>query len=505
MTFLPLLATILALMCGPLLYGLAVRRPAFLSFLDGFVLVSIAGLILLEVLPSAYEAGGIWIFAFLALGALGPSLIERTLYQARREAHLATLGLAVIGLILHSVADGAAMTPEADPHELHGHGRGALAIAIIVHSVPLGLVVWWVMAPAFGRLWPALTLLLMSLATLCGYLFGLELSQWLGEKAFACFESLVAGSVLHVVFGRPHLEEDSVHRMAPPPWEGLGSLAALVGLYALNRVDPHGAAVAPALEKFYLMMSAAAPSLLLALLAVSLLHKQLGTKRRWEHWGPPLLAASVLWPLLGWELAAIYLVAVGLLNFILQFSVFELSSPAAQIHQRPDAHSYFSALMKTVDASAPWLLFGACISLLAQQIDFPASMDAASNMALIALAAAASFAVRLHPLAAALIALAMIGNGNDLSVALALLLAAAGGRADSLKTRLLRLGYAIIFALIFSQLPSIQLTAWAPSTASFVASQSLLLLVAIMLLSLVNRGSRAWLSEVMGDHGTHAH
>lgn len=263
MTVLPLLATLTALMSGPLFYVIARRRPAFLAFLDGFVLVSIAGLVLLEVLPGAYGDGGAWSLAFVALGALGPSLIERTLHEARREAHLATLALAVLGLLLHSVGDGVALAPGTG--EAH-HGHEALGIAVVVHSVPVGLVVWWVMAPVFGRGLPAITLALMCAATVAGYVFGAQLSAVLGTSAFAWFQALVAGSILHVVFGRPHLEEDSEHRESPAPFEGLGNLFALAGLAALDRLDPHADGLHAFFERFWSLGLRLAPLLLLGYL-----------------------------------------------------------------------------------------------------------------------------------------------------------------------------------------------------------------------------------------------
>ncbi len=263
MNLFPLLATLAALMCGPLLYVVARLRPALLAFLDGFVLVSIAGLVLLEVVPGAYGDGGAWSFAFLALGAIGPTLVENGLQQARREAHLATLALAVLGLLLHSLADGAALAPSQGLHEGHGHAREALAIAIVVHSIPVGLMVWWVMAPVFGRRLPAATIALMCAGTVAGYVFGLELSSMLGARAFAWFEALVAGSILHVVFGRPHLDEHSDHRDPQPPFEGLGNLAALVGLVVMARLDPHAGTLQGVGAALVLLAVALAPLLLL--------------------------------------------------------------------------------------------------------------------------------------------------------------------------------------------------------------------------------------------------
>src|SRR5204863_289328 len=78
---------------------------------DGFVLVSIAGLVLLEVVPGAFSAGGITSALFVLIGLLGPTLVEHLMTRARREAHIAALVLAITGLVLHSIADGAALAP----------------------------------------------------------------------------------------------------------------------------------------------------------------------------------------------------------------------------------------------------------------------------------------------------------------------------------------------------------------------------------------------------------
>ena len=274
MTYLPLIATVAALLCGPLLYAVARYRPPVLAFLDGFVLVSIAGLVLLEVLPGTFAEGGAWSLAFLVAGAIGPSIVERALHEARREAHLATLALAVLGLVLHSVADGAALSSDPAHHGADHHGAEALALAVVVHSVPVGLVVWWIMAPVFGAMWPSLTIAAMCLGTAAGFLFGIELNALLGAQAFAWFQALVAGSILHVVFGRPHLhdqEAQHVHSHPPPPFEGLGNLVALLGLGLIASLDPHEGLIDGFAGRMAELMLRCSPWILFAYGAVAVL------------------------------------------------------------------------------------------------------------------------------------------------------------------------------------------------------------------------------------------
>ncbi len=226
MHFALLLLTIAALLAGPALYVVARSRPALLGFLDGFVLFSISGLILLDVLPEAFELGGYATLGFVLLGLLGPTLMEQLLTHARREAHLFALSVAIGGLMLHALGDGAALSPAG------GIGHGALGIAIAIHSVPVGLAVWWLLFPVFGVWLPSLAIAGMCVITLLGYGYGVSLSTLLGGQGWAWFQALIAGSILHVVFGRPHLDDHAAHQKSVPPYEGLGNLAA-IGLLAL--------------------------------------------------------------------------------------------------------------------------------------------------------------------------------------------------------------------------------------------------------------------------------
>jgi hypothetical protein len=195
-----LTATIAALLCGPLLYAVAKRRPKLVKVMDGFVLVSVTALVLIEVLPETYAKAGLWSLVFLSLGLLGPTLLEHLLTRARREAHIAAMIVAALGLMIHSFGDGAALSPAG------GQGNLALAAGVAIHSVPVGLAVWWLMFPVFGKLLPAITLAAMCASTVAGYFFGVEISAGIDPRFWASFQALVAGSILHVVFGRPHAQ-----------------------------------------------------------------------------------------------------------------------------------------------------------------------------------------------------------------------------------------------------------------------------------------------------------
>jgi uncharacterized protein len=263
-----LLATLLALAAGPALYAAARRKAVTLAFLDGFVLVSIAGLVVLEVVPGAFMEGGPWSLAFLLAGLFGPTLLERAFRRAERQAHMAALALAVIGLVVHALADGVVLAPQ-------GASDWALPAAVVVHSLPVGMAVWWLLAPQFGPWPPLLTLLLMGAGTVAGYRHGIALSDLLGVQAWAWFQSVVAGTILHVVFGRPHLhgseDPDHAHVEPPPPphavrYEGFGNLLALGALLVLSLIHASADETSPVLARFMGLALESAPALLLAYL-----------------------------------------------------------------------------------------------------------------------------------------------------------------------------------------------------------------------------------------------
>lgn len=272
-----LVATLVALMSGPMLYAVAQRRPALLGFLDGFVLVSIAGLVLIEVLPDAFGSGGLVSLLFLLVGLLGPTALEHGLTRARREAHLLALALAICGLVLHSIGDGTALSGEGGRH-----GDDALALAIAIHSVPVGLVVWWLLFPVFGAWLPGLALLAMCVATVAGYLFGIELGGLLGERGWAWFQALMSGSILHVIFGRPHLDETSAHHRTPPPYEGLGNLFALATLAWLALAHAPAQPLPGFVERLLQLGYESAPALLLAYVVGGLIGSEV--PESWLRW-----------------------------------------------------------------------------------------------------------------------------------------------------------------------------------------------------------------------------
>lgn len=297
-----LLTSLGALGSGPLLARSARTRPQMLAFIDGFVLVTIGGLVLLDIIPHALEHRDVFAAVFMVLGFALPTIAERLFHYGVRRTHTAVLALAIIGLAIHSALDGSAIAQsDADTQNLLGYG-------VLLHQLPVSLMIWWVLGDRPRVSW--LVLAGMAAVTVLGYMAEPTIFAVLPERAGLWFEGLVGGSLLHVIAHPAHDHEHDVHddeqahahdhdhdhahahehtesrdhehehdhghSHDAAPWpNGVGALIGiglLVVLY-LSRRDESGAI--PILETWRTLWSLAldsAPAVLLAYVAAGLVH-----------------------------------------------------------------------------------------------------------------------------------------------------------------------------------------------------------------------------------------
>ncbi len=223
-----LLASIAALVIGPLAYRFAHRSGTTLTILDGFVFVAISGLVILSVLPEAIVHGGWVAIVFIVAGFVGPTVAEHLFHRAAKGTHVAALILGLVGLCLHALVDGAAL---GDGLALQAGGQ--LPTAVVLHRLPVGLAIWWLLRPHFGAAVAGLALAAVAGATAAGYAVGPALGTGAGLTvgSVAWFQAFVGGSLLHVVFFRPHLDAHTHGKTATTAAsrrsEGVGALIAL--------------------------------------------------------------------------------------------------------------------------------------------------------------------------------------------------------------------------------------------------------------------------------------
>ncbi|MCU0693148.1 MAG: permease, partial [Polyangiaceae bacterium] len=207
--------------------------------------------------------------AFVGLAA--PTWTERALSNAHARAwHAPLLSIALIALSLHEMLDGMGLATSGVHHGSEDH---ALAMAILVHRLPVGIGVWWFVRSRIGARAAAGTLAIMGVATTVGFFSGEAIVRGTSASVIAGIQALVAGALLHVVVGHAHAEHDRDRR---PGWRSasaLGGLAAVAILACVELIESgahepheHGGLG----DTFFGLASSAAPALVAAYVIVAL-------------------------------------------------------------------------------------------------------------------------------------------------------------------------------------------------------------------------------------------
>ena len=254
-----LAASLLALALGPVAVRICVGRAALWQGLDAFIFVSILGLVGLSLLPNALHDGGAWAALALLAGFLLPSWLEHRFAERAGETHKLTVFLGLLGLVLHALVDGVALVAPSVEGMAHGE---ELAWAVLIHRLPVGLTVWWLLRDRKPQ--AVIALLMVGAGTLVGFSFGDQVLSRFTPMALALFQAGLAGSLLHVVVHRSH----PVEKGQRARWfDLLGSLlAAAVVMISLSHHEGSGLGGA-----FLELAAASAPALLLAYLGAGLL------------------------------------------------------------------------------------------------------------------------------------------------------------------------------------------------------------------------------------------
>ncbi len=189
-----LLAVLLAPVLGAALYRALHGRAHLRRLVDRSVYVAVPLLVAAQVLPHAIEERSLLVIVVLAAGVLLPGAFERA---SRALAHRTDdLGLVVgySGLLLHALLEGGAFAPLGAPVE------PTFAWAVVLHRVPVGLVVWWLVRPRHGGPLAAAALGGVVGATLLGFLIGNEVLGPVHGPGIELYHAFVSGTLVHVVF-----------------------------------------------------------------------------------------------------------------------------------------------------------------------------------------------------------------------------------------------------------------------------------------------------------------
>lgn len=276
--------SIVALAFGPLLFPVVKRHPQFLCGMDGFVFVSILGLSLFHLMPAAIEHAGWWTLLAAVAGILGPFIFGRNLHHlGQRKVHNIFILIAVAGLGLHAMIDGAAIFHGTQgghlEHVGHSHGMaedvrfGGMVAAVLIHRVPMSLLIWWSLQPRMGNIIASAALGILGIATVAGYWVGGEVM--ITPVIMGYLIAFVAGSLMHVV-GHDTASE-LIPRHCQDRWHAtysaMGGALAAVGLLYFGHLHDFDNAWA----RFSSIFIAAAPALLVGFTLGGLMETSFGS------------------------------------------------------------------------------------------------------------------------------------------------------------------------------------------------------------------------------------
>ena len=193
-----LVLSIISLFIGPVLYQW-MRRGGFVAkAFDSLIIAVLIMLMAFFLIPESWAGLGYWSVALILAGYLVPGLLEQLIKKAAHTLHLVSLLLALAGLALHAMLDGAALNA----------GDGAMAsnlsMAIVLHRFGVGMMIWMMVQPLFGRQ-PAFGVLgFAALATVVGYLLSEKLVGLEGDYAMSVIQALIIGMIVHSLVHRSH-------------------------------------------------------------------------------------------------------------------------------------------------------------------------------------------------------------------------------------------------------------------------------------------------------------
>ena len=201
-----LLLALAATVAGAVLYRLLHDHPKLTRAFDLTMYVAVPLLIGWQVFGHVVEHYG-WdltrILLLLGVMALGfglPILIEHLYNQTRFGVELLSVLAGFTGLAIHAVLEGVSLKGEAL----------SIVGAIALHRIMVGLMIWWILFPRYGRLPAILGICSLLAATTVGFFLGSSLPEAaLSGTNGELFQAFVAGSLMHVVLhenyhGSPH-------------------------------------------------------------------------------------------------------------------------------------------------------------------------------------------------------------------------------------------------------------------------------------------------------------
>lgn len=193
-----LFLSIVSLFIGPLLYQWLGHGGFAAKVVDSLIIALLIVLMAFLLIPESWAALGYWSVALILVGYLTPGLLEHLIKKAAHTFHLVSLLLAMAGLAVHAMLDGAALTIDQNG------AANSLSMAIILHRFGVGMMLWMMVQPVIGKIGGVAVLGFISLATIGGYLLSETVLGLEGDHAMSVIQALIIGMIVHSLVHRSH-------------------------------------------------------------------------------------------------------------------------------------------------------------------------------------------------------------------------------------------------------------------------------------------------------------
>jgi hypothetical protein len=193
-----LFLSIISLFIGPLLYQWLGHGGFAAKAMDSLIIALLIVLMAFMLIPESWTELGYWSVALILVGYLTPGLLEHLIKKAAHTFHLVSLLLAMAGLAAHAMLDGAALTIDQNGT------ASSLSMAIVLHRFGVGMMLWMMVQPVFGKSAGFAVLGFISLATVGGYLLSETVLGLKGDYAMSVIQALIIGMIVHSLVHRSH-------------------------------------------------------------------------------------------------------------------------------------------------------------------------------------------------------------------------------------------------------------------------------------------------------------
>lgn len=199
-----LIAILIVTLIAPLLAKVT-RQYGFLrAGLDGFVLMTVIGLVVLVLIPDAMLHKGEWAVVLVLVGFFLPAFVEFVAHQyedrfgdchrAQQRTHQIVLIISAFAIIFHAMTDGAILALAGAEYS-----SNFLNIGVVAHRAGIAITLWWLLQPYIAKTTSYLMLILFALMTYFGYVMGGSVTSFLEPSFSGYWQAFAAGSLLHVV------------------------------------------------------------------------------------------------------------------------------------------------------------------------------------------------------------------------------------------------------------------------------------------------------------------